>query len=47
MKQPETAQDKQQADDIESLRQAELRRMVQEYIDDLRQLLKKLRRKLH
>jgi hypothetical protein len=31
----------------ESLRQAELRRMVQEYIDDLLELIMKLRRKLH
>jgi hypothetical protein len=36
-----------QPDDTEILRQAELRRMVQEYIDNLRELIKKLRRKLH
>jgi hypothetical protein len=36
-----------QPDETESLRQAELRRMVQEYIDNLRELIKKLRRKLH
>ena len=34
-------------DDTESLRQAELRRMVQEYIANMRKLIKKLRRKLH
>jgi hypothetical protein len=36
-----------QPDDTERLRQAELRRMVQQYIDNLRELIKKLRRKLH
>jgi hypothetical protein len=46
MNQPENDPGK-QPDDTESLRQAELRHMVQEYIDNLRELIKKLRRKLH
>jgi len=46
MNQPENDPGK-QPDDTESLRQAELHRMVQEYIDNLRELIKKLRRKLH
>jgi hypothetical protein len=46
MNQREKDQGKQPAH-AESLRQAELRRMVQEYIDDLRELIRKLRRKLH
>ena len=46
MNQPENDPGK-QPNDTESLRQAELRGMVQEYIDNLRELIKKLRRKLH
>ncbi len=46
MNQPENDPGK-QPDDTESLRQGELRGMVQEYIDNLRKLIKKLRRKLH
>jgi hypothetical protein len=46
MNQPENDPGK-QPNETESLRQAELHRMVQEYIDNLRELIKKLRRKLH
>ena len=46
MKQPEDDQGKQLADP-ESPPQAEPCRSGQEYIDDLRELIRKLRRKLH
>jgi hypothetical protein len=43
---PEKDQRKEPVDG-ESLPQVELRRVVQEYIDDLREFIRKLRRKLH
>lgn len=46
MKLPEKDRDK-EPDGAETPRDAEARRMIQDYIDDLRELIRKLREKLH